>query len=143
MLLLTAKPLCVQMSIFLVSALNSLGMGATLVALSVIALDAWSRGGVLSKAYAPAVHAGAALLVSLFPGEGQQVSTHTCGSIQPRQVTHRGSQYHGDVRLKNMVVQMTPAEPFYVAQQLAVPRWKPASPAGAASATLSALFTQS
>jgi hypothetical protein len=53
-----------QMSVFLVAALNSLGMGATLVALSVVALDAWSRGGLLRKAYAPLVHAGAALLVS-------------------------------------------------------------------------------
>lgn len=52
------------MSVFLVSALNSLGMGATLVALSVVALDAWSRGGLLGKAHAPLVHAGAALLVS-------------------------------------------------------------------------------
>lgn len=52
------------MSVFLVAALNSLGMGATLVALSVVALDAWSRGGLLGKAYAPVVHAGAALLVS-------------------------------------------------------------------------------
>jgi hypothetical protein len=51
------------MSVFLVSALNSLGMGATLVALSVVALDAWSRGGLLGKAYAPLVHAGAALVV--------------------------------------------------------------------------------
>jgi hypothetical protein len=52
------------MSVFLVAALNSIGMGATLIALSVVALDAWSRGGLVGKAYAPLVHAGAALLVS-------------------------------------------------------------------------------
>lgn len=64
------------MSVFLVAALNSLGLGATLVALSVVALDAWSRGSsnsssrggggsmmLLAKAYAPLMHAGAALLV--------------------------------------------------------------------------------
>lgn len=56
-------PSLLQMSIFLVAALNSLGVGATLVALSVIALEAWSRGSLLGKAYAPLVHAGAALLV--------------------------------------------------------------------------------
>jgi hypothetical protein len=53
-----------QMSVFLVAALNSLGMGATLIALSVVALDAWGRGGLMGKAYAPVIHAGAALLVS-------------------------------------------------------------------------------
>lgn len=53
-----------QMSVFLVAALNSLGMGATLIALSVIAIDGWSRGSWTNRAYAPLVHAGAALLVS-------------------------------------------------------------------------------
>lgn len=53
-----------QMSVFLVAALNSLGMGATLIALSVIAIDGWSRGSWPNRAYAPLVHAGAALLVS-------------------------------------------------------------------------------
>jgi hypothetical protein len=52
------------MSVFLVAALNSLGMGATLTSLSVIALDGWARGALWGKAYAPVVHAGAALLVS-------------------------------------------------------------------------------
>jgi hypothetical protein len=64
MLHLLACTCCTQMSVFLAAALNSLGMGATLVALSVVALDGWSRGALWGKAYAPAVHAGAALLVS-------------------------------------------------------------------------------
>eukprot|EP00878_Enallax_costatus_P028539 GHUV01030830.1.p1 GENE.GHUV01030830.1~~GHUV01030830.1.p1 ORF type:complete len:220 (+),score=62.05 GHUV01030830.1:896-1555(+) len=53
---------CPDMSIFLVGALNSLGLGATLVALSVIALDGWSRGSLVGKSYAPVMHAGAALV---------------------------------------------------------------------------------
>lgn len=52
------------MSVFLTSALHSLGMGATLIALSVVALDAWSRGATWLKAFAPVMHSGAALLVS-------------------------------------------------------------------------------
>lgn len=55
---------CPQMSIFLVGALNSLGMGATLVSLSVIALSAWSKGSWLGVSYAPLMHAAAALVVS-------------------------------------------------------------------------------
>jgi anterior pharynx defective protein 1 len=55
---------CPQMSIFTVAALNSLGLGASLVALSVVAMEAWGRRSLLGAAYAPLVHAGAALLVS-------------------------------------------------------------------------------
>lgn len=54
---------CPDMSVFLVGALNSLGLGATLVALSVISLDGWSRGSLVGKTYAPVMHAGAALVV--------------------------------------------------------------------------------
>lgn len=66
---------CPEMSIFLVGALNSLGMGATLVSLSVIALDAWSRGSWVGVSYAPLMHAGAALVVSLGLGTGAHANT--------------------------------------------------------------------
>jgi hypothetical protein len=54
---------CPGMSLFLVTALNSLGTSATLVAAMVVALDGWRRRGAVWMAYAPAVHLASALLV--------------------------------------------------------------------------------
>lgn len=62
---------CPELSIFLVGALNSLGMGATLVALSVVALDGWSRRSWVGISYAPLMHAGAALVVGRRPVDWQ------------------------------------------------------------------------
>lgn len=54
---------CPGMSLFLVSALNCLGTGATLAASMVVALDGWQRRSVPQIVLAPAVHLASALLV--------------------------------------------------------------------------------
>lgn len=67
---------CPAMSVLLVAALNCLALGATLSALSVIALEAWARQRRMGAAYAPLAHAGAALLVRSSAG-GPCVTTVT------------------------------------------------------------------
>ncbi len=56
------------MSIFLVSALNSLGFGALLTAVMVVALDGWSSGNVVNMAFAPVLHLAASLVVGVAEG---------------------------------------------------------------------------
>lgn len=59
---------CPHMSIFLISALNSLGFGATLAALMVISMDGWLSRSPLLIAYAPVMHLLSGLVVSRAKG---------------------------------------------------------------------------
>jgi hypothetical protein len=56
-------PACPAMSVFTLSALNTLGASAALVAAMVVALEGWRRRRADEAAFAPAVHAAAGLLV--------------------------------------------------------------------------------
>jgi anterior pharynx defective protein 1 len=58
------QPLCPEMSVFLVGALQALGFGAMLAAAMVVALDGWRSANIVHAVGAPLVHLLTALVVS-------------------------------------------------------------------------------
>jgi hypothetical protein len=81
-------PACPAMSVFTLSAINTLGSSATLAAAMVVALEGWRRRRADEIVFAPAVHAAAGLLV----GGGRR----TCMGVWGSGSSRRGELANGN-----------------------------------------------